>query len=229
MRLRKDEIIEGVPAKVLRDALRQLTESRADLSWYEKKFGRISDDPKALVTRLLGSGYLERVDGYFVLSSKALQLSSARFLKPISRDEAMVRFARALGRVEQMRDDDRFVFWISKLILFGSAADPKANDCGDVDIAVEVCLKPKYRQAPLAVWRELTADIASELGYAWPRGRTNSLLFPGTICLRFLKSDDNCLSLHDVGEIKQLGIDARRYVDRGRLLRSARNLIRKLQ
>jgi predicted nucleotidyltransferase len=229
MRLRKTDLIEGVPAKALRDVFRQCTESYASLSWYENKLKGISDDPRALVERLLSAGYLQRADKSFALSAKGLRLSTVRFVKAISREEAMTRFASVLLRADHIRTNDRFVCRIEELHLFGSAADPGAIDCSDIDIAIEIRLKPKYRKSSLELMRELTSEVAAELGYALPKGRDNWLIFLCTICGRFLKSRDKYLSLHDTGDIKQLGLESRKFVDQGRLLPVARGLIKKLK
>lgn len=188
--------IAGKPALEIRDFLRR---SEA-WSWgrlYLAQAFRVSDfQARELISGLVEEGLVEPDPSspeYWRTTAKGRTLALASAAKPLRRSTAERKLREFLERVEQVNRDERFVFQVAKVVVFGSILTTKER-INDVDVAV--LLEPK--EADSERHRLLCQERTSE---AVRQGRSFSsfldqIFWPQREVLLHLKSKSRALSLH---------------------------------
>src|SRR5262245_16258844 len=138
MHIGKNDLLAGVPAKLLRDTLSKMGGD----SWSRKKLREeLKLSPQETMDILRGlkdAGYLEasdRLKGWYRAGPAAPRLINVRFIKRIDRAKADTLVAGLIKRAKEINADDRFVLCVTEVRAFGSYIEPEKNDLGDVDIA----------------------------------------------------------------------------------------------
>jgi hypothetical protein len=105
---------------------------------------RINESEAArLGETLVAKGWAERAEReQYALTPAAKSLSCAKAVPRIDRSKADKLLADFLKRVDLVNDNDDLVFYVAEVRLFGSYIDPTANDFGDIDIALNLVIRP---------------------------------------------------------------------------------------
>jgi hypothetical protein len=153
MRLDRNSVIAGRPAKEVRDGLRRLRHgswSREGIThnyspqhrndWLKKP--RRIDPTDALLDAELIEQDKERT-GCFRVTDKGLRLACASLLPPITRAKADALMAAFLQRVVEVNTNDNFCEFISEVDVYGSYITD-ANILGDIDLNVTMKLKEPW-------------------------------------------------------------------------------------
>lgn len=143
MRISRNDLIAGLPAIQVRDALRGC---KGDGGFYgERLTARLGVSPAegaVVLDRLVADGYVEPFHGAWRTTLAGNALTNANASKPVSRAKAQEHYDAFLARVGEVNSSERFLFGVEQVILFGSFLDPAIDPVGDVDLAVKTAKKP---------------------------------------------------------------------------------------
>ena len=196
MKVDKNEKISGIRIIDIRNFLRRMRNWPFFTAIYVEKYFNISHKVAfELLAELKKAGYINEKDAdKYEVSIKGNALSMTRFVPRMSKEKADKVFAGFMKRVETVNNDSRFIFRVSKLILFGSYINPAAPDIGDIDIAYELKKKinddNEFKDACNAIINEAIAngkcfsDIVCKMFY------------PQEIVLKYLRNKSPYISLH---------------------------------
>lgn len=121
--------------------------------------------------------------------------------RPASRAKAEQRLKEFLDRVEQVKADDRYVYRIAKVALFGSMLS-ESPTVGDIDLAIH--LAPRYGPDEMDARREqsIAAALAAGRSFSNPMNR---LFWSYHEVLLFLRNRSPLIRLHDFDDLTELG------------------------
>lgn len=193
----------GHPALVMRAFFRR---QRGGL-WTDEDVAAHFDislpNAKTLRRRMVRDGFAALDDsgrpGYWNVSEKGLALASARASKPVTRATAERALAQLMERVVEVNTSDRYVYRVSKLVVFGSYLSNRP-DLGDVDVAYE--LKPRFSGEEFERRCNASSRRALRAGRQF-KGFLDQLFWPNQEVVLFLKSRSRVLSLHSLEQDAQ--------------------------
>lgn len=207
MQIGKDELLAGVPAKRLRDALSKMGHD----SWSRKKLREELKLPRTgwadILARLKEEGYLDasdRLRGWYRAGPAAPRLINVRFIRRIDRAKADALVAGLIQRAKDINADDRFVLAVTELRAFGSYIEPDKNDLGDVDIGFGVEVKPKFDAKDVSGLSKRTQRAFPDMA---ARNFLEFLFLPRKVVLRTLKNRSPYLSLHPIEDLAKIGVE----------------------
>ena len=197
MRINSKDKIAGVPIL----SVRKLFSSGGDFLDEESVIDRLLLKPpgaRKLIRELVRQGFLEpaklpsnRLAWEKTMKANALRLASAA--KPISRKTAEARLSDFLERVNEVCQDDHYIYKVKRAWIFGSFLSD-AEKLGDVDLAIELVAKNFSGQS-------FDQIVQEKIEEAHQGGRRFSSIFdqaiwPQTEVWLKLKSKSRSLSLH---------------------------------
>lgn len=146
MRIRSDTLVAGFPAKDIRGLLRR-SGKVLSVAYTMRVFGIDASNAARLLQNLEAEGYIEknaflnsRNEPCWKQTVKGGALGKALFSAPVSRRTAETKLKEFMDRVQQVNADNRFLYKVEKVVLFGSFLTD-APQVGDLDLAVQ--LSPK--------------------------------------------------------------------------------------
>jgi predicted nucleotidyltransferase len=205
MRIDKESLIAGQPAIKVRELLKRgdgycgvsLTMNILDIS--KRKALEVIDILKK-------EGYLEEKklsDGTssfeLTIKGNALALSSAA--KPLLRKTADKKLAEFMERVHQVNNEDRFLYKVDEVVLFGSYLSDKER-INDIDIAISLSQKEKDPDKHMSLCKKHVKD-AEENGRSFYMF-LDELFWPSNEVWLFLKSHSRSISLHPIEQNKSV-------------------------
>lgn len=206
MQIDKTELLAGVPAKRLRDALRRMDNSEWSPSHLARELGLTKTDAERVLAALVAEGYIEvtkRPRGGFCSGPAAPRLMNVRFIKRIDRGKADALVAGLKERAGAINADDRYVQSVAELQVFGSYVDLSKADCGDVDVAYRRVVKSKYQNLNITDLSNLTREQFPQIR---PRNFLIFLYLLEKVILQTLKGRSPYISLHPMAELVKIGV-----------------------
>src|SRR5262245_8680920 len=198
MQIDKNELLAGVPAKRLRDALTKMGNDSWSRKTLREELKRSPRETMDILRALKAEGYLEasdRLRGWYSAGPAAPRLINVRFIKRIDRAKADALVAGLIERAKEINQDNRFVLRVTELRVFGSYIEPDKADLCDVDIAFAVEVKPGFDA------KDVTA-LSKRTQRSFPaipaRNFLEFLFLHRKVVLRTLKSRSPYLSLHPI-------------------------------
>jgi predicted nucleotidyltransferase len=148
MRIEKNEKIGNIPMVKIRDYFKCLRPASISKEGLRKYFGLNFQDCDLLINELLQNGFIVLADetlqdDEYQLTTKGQALCAARCVSPMNKEKADKVFNEFMQRVEEINNNDYYLFKVEKLLLFGSYLNPENSDYGDIDIAFELKRKIK--------------------------------------------------------------------------------------
>lgn len=217
MRVDWNEKICGVPVIRIRDLLRYLGHDQFSQDFVADDLKLNSDEAKTLVEDLLKRGLIESARGpafgifHGSMESERYQvtmagnaLANARAVKRINRkraDELLVSF---IDRVKAINADDAYGYYVPEVQVFGSYLDSEAKDLGDIDIALDLALRP-------IIGRDIVKyshSRASQSGRSLP-GFLDRIGYAETEVRSILKNRSPYISMHPLSDLKATGATAK--------------------
>lgn len=188
--------VAGLPSLVVRSFLR---DSRSFQWSVRHAADRLRVSPKRaarVVKELIALGYVGRVndkDTPFVVTTAGGRLGLASAARPLERSTAEAKLAEFLDRVRRVNADEHYLFWVDRVIVFGSFLT-EVKRLNDLDIAVEL----SSRIADPDQWR--TAHQA-RIGEARAAGRRfgnigQEISWPEDEVLYALKARSRTIKIH---------------------------------
>ena len=200
MKLNSNDLICGIKAKLIRDFFAKNEQIQVKRSYgYATDFTALGlstqKDIRLFIEKLENEGYYAKKttpnkDIYWGRENKALGITNVKFIKRISRAKADKILNDLMERIKELKEDSYYISYVTEARVFGSYLDDKAEDLGDIDIQIDLGLKPGY-----------THEQANKIG--WERSGHKNLNFLMHICYanetepkRFLKNRNRYLSFN---------------------------------
>jgi hypothetical protein len=153
------EDLGGLEFKTARRAVRYLRaldtvasnqgEPGADVDLIAFK-GKTGLDFDAVEPILLRQGYIQRITernrgNCYTVTDLGYRLTKTALAKRLYRQEIDSLFEDVNLRVAEVQQDNRFLYWFTNLIVFGSFLRQQL-DYGDIDLTARLQIKPKFRE-----------------------------------------------------------------------------------
>ncbi|AKD56692.1 nucleotidyltransferase domain-containing protein [Spirosoma radiotolerans] len=151
MKIEKGQMIAGQPILKVRDFFKRYERFSVETAAYF--FTLSKKAAKMICLEFTELGYCKRVlpeemapayrkEIRYELLPLGCSLALARAVPPITRQKADRIVQEFMDRVEEINGNEKYIYKVSKVLLFGSYIRPEATELNDVDIAVEIT--PKY-------------------------------------------------------------------------------------
>jgi len=156
MRIKRNEKIGDVPIIKIRNYFKYLRKVGVSKEGVRAHFGLSRKEVDFLINELLQNDFIEKTDNEkqeneFQLTIKGQALCVARCVSPMNKEKADKVFNDFMKRVNDINNDDYYLYKVEKLYLFGSYLNPNNIDFGDIDIAFDLKKKiendEKFEQA----------------------------------------------------------------------------------
>lgn len=202
MRISRNQKINNTPILKVRDFFKKSQRCRTDTFTLEEvcDFFEIHNlEANSLLRELTKQGYIEKSspDCYkTTLKGEALRI--ARCVPPIKRDKADKIVKDFMQRVEEINNNDYYLYRVSKILLFGSYIKEDAVDFGDIDIAFELDRKIKDTDAFEKLNREFI-EKAKEEGKLFS-SFIERIFYSETVVISKLKNRNRYISLHRMSD-----------------------------
>jgi len=199
MRIKKNEKVGDIPIIKIRDYFKRLRMVGISKKEVKEHFGLSQKNVDFLIEELLQHDFIEKTtkenqEKEFQLTIKGQSLCIARCVSPMSRKKADEVFNDFMKRVNEINNDDYYLYKIKELFLFGSYLNSDNVDFGDIDIAFELERKindlEKFNQAK-----------EKRIEEAYEKGKTfftfvEELGYPETEVILKMKNRCQYISLH---------------------------------
>jgi hypothetical protein len=145
MRIRPNDLVVGFPAKQIRKLLRQSVPFLS-IDDVMKVLGLSGKSALRLLETLEQQGFIEKNTSAhdphknWKHTIKGGALNNALFSAPVSRRNAESALSKFMDRVRDVNEDGRFLFRVSKVVLFGSFLT-ESPAIGDLDVAIDLVPK----------------------------------------------------------------------------------------
>ena len=149
MRIDPKDKIGGLPALIVRKALRHLRDwPHWKLANLEAAAALSPGNGHALLKALRAGALIEACGtGAWTLTQAGQTFSSATAAKRVTRATAEKALAQFLDRVTEVNHNPYFLAKATRVILFGSMLKPQVERLSDVDLAVELTPKKPISSA----------------------------------------------------------------------------------
>lgn len=202
MRISRNQKINNTPILKIRDFFKSLQRYRTDTFTLDKacNYFEINDiEANSLLNELSEQGFIEKsISDYYKTTLKGAALRIARCVPPIKRDKADKIVNDFMQRVEEINNNDYYLYRVSKILLFGSYIKEDAVDFGDIDIAFEVERKIKDAEEFEKLNREFF-EKAQDEGKRFS-SFIEKLFYSETVVILKLKNRNRYISLHRMSD-----------------------------
>lgn len=200
MRISRKETIDNIRILEIRDFFVYLKRYRAKTFTLKEVCDYFKiDELKAnsLLKELSDREFIERggID-FYKITLKGAALRIARCVSPINRVKADKILKDFMQRVEEINNNDYYLYRVSKILLFGSYIDKDAADFGDIDIAFELNRKIQDSDEYEKLNEEFIEKAKDEGKYF--SSFIDELCYSETVVLLKLKNRNRYISLHEM-------------------------------
>lgn len=203
MRISRNQKINNTPILKVRDFFKNLARCRTDTFTLEEvcDFFEIHNlEANNLLRELTEQGFIEKSSSdCYKTTLKGEALRIARCVPPIKRDKADKIVNDFMQRVEEINNNDYYLYRVSKILLFGSYIKEDAVDFGDIDIAFDLERKIKNKEVFEKLNREFF-EKAQDEGKCFS-SYIERLFYSETVVISKLKNRNRYISLHRDDEI----------------------------
>jgi predicted nucleotidyltransferase/predicted RNA binding protein YcfA (HicA-like mRNA interferase family) len=142
MRIDPVDEIAGVGIVAVRDFLRATLDSGFTGEYLAERLELSEDHADRLLKELRDRGLVAQHQRgshtFWETTQDGTTLALASAAKPVRRATAERHLAALLDRVRQINADPDLLYWVTRVVLFGSLLDPDRTAVNDVDVAIEV-------------------------------------------------------------------------------------------
>ena len=195
MQIDKNQTIANFPILLIRKLLKDIGTFIITFDFVMEKLSISKRQALILLTELSKQGLIKNSTEknkviYWEITSKGNQLVLASTAKPISKNTADKSFNEFLERVVIVRDDNRFAFKVSEVILFGSYLNDQ-EFYGDIDLHVQLVPKESDERKH----QEKCDNIIKQSGKQFST-YLNKISWPANEVYSFIKGRSRVISLH---------------------------------
>lgn len=197
MRIHENEFINGIPILKIRDFFRIIRDfNEFTFSELREYFCLDEGEANSFIFELISNDFIRLYENGYRLTFKGNALCIARCVPPINREKADRIFQEFMKRVEEVNNDDFYLYRVRKLLLFGSYLNPNNPDYGDIDIAFDLERKIENNDTFLECNRKLVRD-AKEKGKSFS-SFLDEMFYSKNLVLLKLKNRNHYISLHPI-------------------------------
>lgn len=203
MRIYKTNPIYGISMLDIRKFFRLVRNSKkffsSDISDY---FYFDKNETSNFISELISNDFIESFEDGYKLTLKGNALCIAKCIPPINREKADKIFKEFMQRVEEVNNDDDYLFRISKLYLFGSYLNPNNPDYGDIDIVFD--LERKIKDYNTFINLNLSLVYEAQNNGRHFSSFFDKIYYSQHLVLLKLKNKNRYISLHYINEISYI-------------------------
>lgn len=195
MKINSKDEIAGFPLLKIRDLLKS-----KEFLYYENVASFLKTDQdraKIVLTELFDIGFIQidpiQISIQYVKTLKGNALANAKAFIAIPKQKAEKIFSEFMERVQEVNQNSKYIFKVSKVILFGSyiKGSPTVND---IDIAIELTRKDENDDTFMAKHEKIIQEAITK-GKRFSN-MLDRLYYPNQEVVVFLKSKSRYLSFH---------------------------------
>lgn len=203
MRIYKANPIYGISMLDIRKFFRLIRNSEkffsSDISEY---FCFDKNETSNFISELISNDLIKPFEDGYKLTLNGNALCVAKCIPPINKEKADKIFKEFMQRVEEVNNDDYYLFRISKLYLFGSYLNPNNPDYGDIDIVFELERKVKDNDTFINLNSNLVCEAQNNGRYF--SSFFDIIYYSQHLVLLKLKNKNRYISLHYINEISYI-------------------------
>jgi predicted nucleotidyltransferase len=210
MKVELTKAVAGKSLRAIRDFFRKT--NRLNLHTASRYLQMSMPEARAFLLELVRAGYVEldttsterTSESEYEVTDLGQRLKNAKALRRIGRDKAHEIVCRLKARVTQINANDDYVYRVKELRVFGSYVDGSA-DLGDVDVAVELEVRPQYAGDIVGASRNRARAAGKQV-----KSFMDEIAYGEREVRGALKGVSRHLSLHSMDDLR--GINARSEV-----------------
>lgn len=201
MRITRKQTIANIPVLEIRDyfdfVMRHNSANFTAESFRE--YLNLNDlETNEAIKELLDKDFVERVENNYEITLKGSALRIARCVTPINKLKADKLLRDFIQRVQEINNDDYYLYRVSKILLFGSYIREDATDYADIDIAFELEKKITDQNKFLKLSLMLV-DEAKDKGKSFS-SFFEEICYARSLVLLKLKNRNRYISLHEMDD-----------------------------
>lgn len=182
----------------VRNYMRKLS-SKLSSRGLQNYFNLSDIETEGVIRMLIDRDFITRVgDNQYIITQNGNSFRIANCVSPMSQTKADLIFMKFMERVSEINTDDKYLYRVSRVLLFGSYLDKKKNSYNDIDLAIELTRKISNKEE-FEQLRQTQVDKAIEEGHDF-RSFVEELCYCEKIV--WLKLKDRCkyISLHSMND-----------------------------
>ena len=204
MKIDKNKRINNIPIIKIRNFLRRFSRGSSEdlLTHISGYFNLTKQKATKIIEALVEEGYIEKEGEVFYCTIKGNALSNVRFIKRMNKEKADKEFSEFMKRVENLNQNNEFIYQVKRIVIFGSYLNPENKDFGDIDIGIELEPRIKDKKAFELAENEIISN-AIENGKVFSN-IVDELFYPQNLVFKYLKNKSRYISIHRMDQVEGL-------------------------
>lgn len=204
MKIDKNKRINNIPIIKIRNFLRRFSRGSSEdlLTHISGYFNLTKQEATKIIEALVEEGYIEKEGEVFYCTIKGNALSNVRFIKRMNKEKADKEFSEFMKRVENLNQNNEFIYQVKRIVIFGSYLNPENKDFGDIDIGIELEPRIKDKKAFELAENEIISN-AIENGKVFSN-IVDELFYPQDLVFKYLKNKSRYISIHRMDQVEGL-------------------------
>ena len=204
MKIDKNKRINNIPIIKIRNFLRRFSRDSSEdlLTRISDYFNLTKQEATKIIEALVEEGYLEKEGEVYYCTIKGNALSNVRFIKRMNKEKADKEFSEFMKRVENLNQNNEFIYQVKRIVIFGSYLNPENKDFGDIDIGIELEPRIKDKKAFELAENEIISN-AIENGKVFSN-IVDELFYPQNLVFKYLKNKSRYISIHRMDQVEGL-------------------------
>jgi hypothetical protein len=195
VRIERTDMIAGLSAFQARELMRRLCDRVFSEVAIERVLGVGRDEGATVLADLRSAGLVAETAGGWVTTIAGNALAMAKASKPVSRPVAERHLRALVERADAINADPQYLFWVERLVVFGSYLDSGVEALGDLDLAVDLVCRfedgAEYLRRARDRVRVATGRSGSvEKQLVWPQSEVLTILKARSRVLSLVVDDD---------------------------------------
>lgn len=120
----------------------------------------------------------------------------------MNKEKADKEFSEFMKRVENLNQNNEFIYQVKRIVIFGSYLNPENKDFGDIDIGIELEPRIKDEKAFELAENEIISN-AIENGKVFSN-IVDELFYPQDLVFKYLKNKSRYISIHRMDQVEGL-------------------------
>lgn len=204
MKIDKNKRINNIPIIKIRNFLRRFSRVSSEdlLTNINGYFNLTKQEATKIIEALVEEGYIEKEGEVYYCTIKGNALSNVRFIKRMNKEKADKEFSEFMKRVENLNQNNEFIYKVKRIVIFGSYLNPENKDFGDIDLGIELEPRIKDKKAFELAENEIISN-AIENGKVFSN-IVDELFYPQNIVFKYLKNKSRYISIHRMDQVEGL-------------------------
>ena len=204
MKIDKNKRINNIPIIKIRNFLRRFSRGSSEdlLTHISGYFNLTKQEATNIIEALVEDGYIEKEGEVYYRTIKGNALSNVRFIKRMNKEKADKEFSEFMKRVENLNQNNEFIYQVKRIVIFGSYLNPENKDFGDIDIGIELEPRIKDKKAFELAENEIISN-AIENGKVFSN-IVDELFYPQDLVFKYLRNKSRYISIHRMDQVEGL-------------------------